>query len=221
MSTPDLTERPVLVVEDDHTLRLALLERLGDEHPVLTAATAEEGRVALRRQRPALALVDLGLPDGDGMDVVASARAVGVPVIVLTASSGEAVRIRAFEAGADDFVSKPFSPAELAHRVRAVLRRTAGTAAPSDDLWLDEPGRRCGRGAQEIELTRTEFDLLAVLVRHRGQTLTKAQLLDQVWGYGGHPENLVEVHVSALRRKLEQDGTRLITTVRGIGYRLD
>jgi two-component system, OmpR family, response regulator len=129
--------------------------------------------------------------------------------------------VEGLELGADDYVVKPFALEELLARIRAVLRRSGRLSAVLEvgDLLIDEHGGWVTRGGEEIPLTATELRVLAFLVRHRGQALSKDQLLTQVWGYDAYDRNLVEVHVSALRRKLERAGPRLIHTVRGIGYR--
>jgi two-component system, OmpR family, response regulator len=129
--------------------------------------------------------------------------------------------VEGLELGADDYVVKPFALEELLARIRAVLRRSGRLSAVLEvgELLIDEQGGWVTRGGEEIPLTATELRVLAFLVRHRGQALSKDQLLTQVWGYDAYDRNLVEVHVSALRRKLERAGPRLIHTVRGIGYR--
>lgn len=217
----------LLVVEDDHAVRLAVIETLRrDGYRVTGVATVAEAVATLGEDRLSLAIVDLGLPDGDGTKVVVTAHEQGVPVIVLTAATEESERVRQLEGGADDFVSKPFSVAELRARVGAVLRRSRTRPGSEHDvlrmgdLVVDRAGRTCTWADQPVELTRTEFDLLTELLVHQGQVLSKAQLLDRVWDHPDQDPNVVEAHLSALRRKLEAHGPRLITTVRGVGYRI-
>ena len=144
-----------------------------------------------------------------------------VPVLFLTARDAIADRVAGFALGADDYLVKPFALEELLARTRAVLRRTGriGAVVEAGDLLLDETAGGLTRNGTPVELTPTELRLLAFLMRHRGQVLSKDQLLTQVWGYDAYDRNLVEVHVSALRRKLECSGPRVIHTVRGLGYR--
>jgi DNA-binding response OmpR family regulator len=162
------------------------------------------------------------LPSGDGFDLArALRRRHELPIIFLTARDAVADRVTGLELGADDYLVKPFALEELLARVRAVLRRRG--AIPQvlevDRLLVDEEHGFAARAGRELALTSTELRLLAFLMRHRGQALSKDQLLTQVWGYDAYDHNLVEVHISALRRKLEIEGPRLIHTVRGIGYR--
>jgi DNA-binding response OmpR family regulator len=144
-----------------------------------------------------------------------------IAVILLTAKGEESDRVVGLRLGADDYVVKPFALEELLARIRAVLRRSGRlpSVLEAGDLLIDESGGWATRTGRPLSLTATELRLLAFLVRHRGQALSKDQLLTQVWGYDAYDPNLVEVHVSALRRKLEQRGPRVIQTVRGIGYR--
>jgi DNA-binding response OmpR family regulator len=140
---------------------------------------------------------------------------------MLTAADTVAERLEGFSSGADDYIVKPFSVAELLARIEAVLRRTGRlTSAVRQfaDVIIDDSARTVLRAGQKLELTRTEFDLLTVMAKHPGQVLSKVQLLTQVWGFDAYDVNLVEVHMSSLRRKLEAHGPRLIQTVRGVGY---
>ena len=170
---------------------------------------------------PDLAILDV-LPSGNGFDLARSLRQQReLPIIFLTARDAVADRVAGLELGADDYLVKPFALEELMARVRAVLRRRG--AIPQvlevEQLLVDEEHGFAARAGDELALTSTELRLLAFLMRHRGQALSKDQLLTQVWGYDAYDHNLVEVHISALRRKLEARGPRLIHTVRGIGYR--
>ena len=173
--------------------------------------------------RPELAILDVHL--GTGPDGYSTARLLrgqsSLPVIMLTAADTVAERLEGFSSGADDYIVKPFSVAELLARIEAVLRRTGRlTSAVRQfaDVIIDDSARTVLRAGQELELTRTEFDLLTVMAKHPGQVLSKVQLLTQVWGFDAYDVNLVEVHMSSLRRKLEAHGPRLVQTVRGVGY---
>jgi two-component system catabolic regulation response regulator CreB len=185
-------------------------------------------------------ILDLMLPDGSGFDLIGDVRRsnVGTPIIVLTSRDDEADRVAALETGADDYVTKPFSPREMTARVRAVLRRVAPTtsAPPSAatnpappvreepiPLSIDEPTRRAHAHGYELDLTRVEFDLLACLLAAPGRVFTRAELIDRVWGDGfAITDRTVDSHVKGLRRKVEAAGGSpdLIETVRGVGYRV-
>ena len=172
---------------------------------------------------PDLAVLDIRLPDGDeGFDLALRLRAAAeVPVLFVTAADSLQDRLRGFEVGADDYLVKPFAVAELLVRVRAILRRAGRLSSPTHevcDLMVDEANRTARRAGSEISLTKTEFELLAVLARDAGTVFSKTQLLSLVWGFDGYAPNLVEVHISALRRKLEVHGPRLIHTERAEGY---
>jgi len=215
----------VLVVEDEETLRTAIGQALAAAG--FTVETASDGtdfaaRVALFR--PDAAVLDISLPGENGLRLAQRLRAVGnTPVLFVTARDGVDDRLAAFGAGADDYIIKPFILAELVARVTAVLRRTGGLVSPTmqvADLVLDEAAAMVTRGGITIDLTGTEFRLLTYLVHNRGRTMSKTQILTQVWGYDDYDPNLVEAYVSALRRKLDVSGPRLIQTVRGIGYRM-
>jgi DNA-binding response OmpR family regulator len=216
----------ILVVEDEASIREALVVALGDEG--YEVRPAEDGLSALRGAeefRPDLAIVDIRLPAGpDGLGVARRIReANDLPVLFLTAADGLEDRLAGFAAGADDYIVKPFSMSELLMRIRAILRRS-GTLQSAvwqvGDLLVDEAARVVTRNGAVIDLTPTEFEVLSTLGRHRGQVLSKSQLLSLVWGYDAYDPNVVEAHVSALRRKLEAHGPRLIHTVRGAGYGL-
>jgi DNA-binding response OmpR family regulator len=172
---------------------------------------------------PDLAILDVILPSGDGFDLAHQIRTHrDLPVIFLTARGSVEDRVAGFDLGADDYLVKPFAIEELLARVRAVLRRTGRLGAPLDvgDVLVDEEAGFATRNGHDLGLTGTELRLLAFLIRHRGAVLSKSQLLTQVWGYDAYDPNVVEVHISALRRKLEAHGPRVIRTVHGLGYRL-
>jgi DNA-binding response OmpR family regulator len=215
----------ILVVEDDRNignLVRAYLER--DGYRVAWVRSGEEGLVELERQRPALVVLDVGLPGIDGFEVCRRIRArAETPVIMLTARDEEVDRVLGLELGADDYVPKPFSPRELVARVKAVLRRTQ-PKPPADVLQLGEvelrrDAREASRSGAALDLTMKEFDLLACFMEHAGFALSREQLLEQVWGLefpGG--TRTVDQHVAQLRAKL---GASLqIETLRGIGYKL-
>jgi DNA-binding response OmpR family regulator len=219
---------PVVVVEDDPNIAdlVGLYLTEAGFRPYL-AADGEAGLEAIERHRPKLVILDLGLPGGlDGFEVCRRVRAGSdVPVMVLTARGDEIDRVVGFELGADDYVTKPFSPRELIARVKAILRRAEGPAATPEVTVLGalevDPARREARvDGEPVALATRELDLLLFLVANRGLALSRRQLLDGVWGadwYGD--ERTVDVHVRQLRRKL---GDALpLATVWGHGYRLD
>jgi DNA-binding response OmpR family regulator len=173
---------------------------------------------------PDIAILDVRPPTGpDGYTMVRQLRQLDdLPVVLLTAADSLDDRLTGSSAGADDYVSKPFSMAELLARVHALLRRSGRSSDATHrigDVVVDDGTRKVTRNGVEVELTRTEYDLLSVLCRYSGQVLSKQQLLKQVWGgFDSYGDNVVEVHLSALRRKLEAHGPRLIHTVRSVGY---
>ena len=219
----------ILVVDDE----LKILKLAGDylERGGFRVVTAADGTTALataRRERPDLIVLDLSLPGMDGLDVCrALRRESDVPIIMLTARVEETDRLIGLELGADDYITKPFSPRELVARVRAVLRRVqVGVRQPglmrAGDLEIDLNGHRVTRSGQPVALSRTEFNLLSVLAQHPGQTFTRAKLLDRLHGvaYEGYDRS-VDAHVKNLRRKLEVNPLepRYVLTVYGIGYK--
>ncbi len=214
----------VLVVEDDRPVRTSLEVALREEgYEVCTREDATGVERVVEQFRPDLAILDVRL--GTGPDGYSTARLLraqsNIPVIMVTAADTVAERLEGFNAGADDYIVKPFSIAELLARVEALLRRTGRvTSAVRQvvDVIIDDSARTVLRAGESLDLTRTEFDLLAVMAKHPGQVLSKVQLLTQVWGFDAYDVNLVEVHMSSLRRKLEAHGPRLIQTVRGVGY---
>jgi len=214
----------ILVVEDEPALRGAVAGMLRQSGFVVGDFPDGADLQPLVDFAADLAVLDIMLPGMNGVAIAASLRQFrDLPVVFLTARDAVEDRLGGFAAGADDYVTKPFVLEELLARVRAVLRRTGRAGTPAvviADLVVDEGTVRAIRGGQVLDLTPTEFRLLGFLVRNQDRVLSKTQLLTQVWGYDAYDPNLVEVHVSALRRKLEAHGPRLIHTVRGVGYRL-
>ena len=217
----------LLVVEDDPQVRAMLARALGYEgFEVTTVATGAAAMAELRRAEPELMLLDLLLPDGDGMDVCRRIRAAGghIPILMLTARDTVSDRIEGLEAGADDYLVKPFSTAELVARVRALLRRARdsdpGPVRSFADVTLDASTHEVHRGGRPVSLTRREFDLLALFLDNPGAVMPRERLLTDAWGFASSVEtNSVDVYVGYLRRKLEEAGEpRLIHTVRGVGY---
>jgi two-component system KDP operon response regulator KdpE len=220
----------LLVVEDDELVRGALMRALRQRgHTVTSAATAMSGLQEAVDSRPDLVVLDLGLPDLDGAQLLRMIRAVSaVPVVVATARDDDASIVSALDAGADDYVLKPFQVDQLEARIRAVLRRTANAeAGPAAvtvaDLTIDPRARRVTVAGKPVELAPKEFDLLAYLAARVGTVVPKRDLLREVWQlpYGGS-DKTVDVHLSWLRRKLGESAAepRLIQTVRGVGVRL-
>ena len=219
----------VLVCDDEPQILRALrviLREAGFE--VLPAASAEEALDRAAVRRPDAAIIDLVLPDGDGIEVCRTLREWSdVPIIVLSAVGEEAEKVRALDAGADDYVTKPFGPSELIARLNAALRRAAPKEAgepvlAADGLELDLIAHEVRRGGQPVHLTPTEFALLLTLMRNRGRLMTHGALLTEVWGpaYASDTQTL-RVHVANLRRKIEPNSAapRYITTDPGVGYR--
>ncbi|HVE94071.1 MAG TPA: response regulator transcription factor [Acidimicrobiales bacterium] len=213
-----------LVVEDDRAIRAAIEVALKVD--VLDVRALDNGvgiEEVVAQFRPDIVILDVGLPEGpDGLTVARRIREVSeAPVLFLTAADGLEARLAGFAAGCDDYLVKPFAMAELMARIRALLRR-AGGANELRYRWagieVDREARTVIRNDVAIELTRTEFDLLVELGLHRGKVRSKLSLLQVVWGYTQYDPNLVEVHISALRKKLEEHGPRVIHTVRGVGY---
>ena len=224
--------RTILIVDDEP--KITRLARDYLEHAGFAVQTAGNGATALaslRAAKPDLIVLDLGLPDIDGLDVTRAARKESnVPIIMLTARGEESDKLVGLELGADDYLTKPFSPKELVARVRAVLRRAEATARPADDaqtiqaadLVLDIPRMRALRGGQPVDLTPTEFQLLVALARQPGRVFSRAQLLDAVRGVAIESyERAIDAHIKNIRRKLEPDprAPRYVLTVYGIGYK--
>ena len=218
----------ILLIEDNEDLAFGLRATLEFEgHTVEVAPDGATCRRLLRETEPDLVMLDLMLPEIDGLEVCRRIRSdhPGVPVIMLTAREDEASRVTGLEMGADDYVTKPFSGRELVARVRAVLRRVQGAEDPGGPLRagmaeLDPISRTCRVDGSVVDLTRLEFDLLAELAAHPNVVFTRERLLERVWGYqSGVGGKTVDVHVANLRRKLGKDLP--IVAVRGVGYRLD
>ena len=225
---PNSAVKPlILVVEDDPAVRnliVAALEAHGLRH--MAVETAHAAIAAASSQAPSIVLLDLGLPDMDGVKVVESVRTwSGMPIIVVSARSEDADKIRALDAGADDYLTKPFSLMELASRCRALLRRGGMVKQASDvlsvgDIVLSPSHREVTVAGEPLKLTLREFDLLEYLMRKPGVVFTRESLLQSVWGWdfdGG--SRTVDVHVQTLRQKLGEHASA-IETVRGVGYRL-
>ena len=211
----------VLVVDDEpgivDFIRVGLRE---EGYAVATAATAGDGLRALRKQAPALVILDVGLPDEDGFSLLGRLRAENdVPVVMLTARGEVYDRVRGLELGADDYIAKPFHFAELLARVRALLRRREPRpdVLTVADVSLDARTREVRRGDRALQLTAREYELLELFLRHPGEVLSKQAILERLWGYA-FDANLVEVYVGYLRRKLGEPP--LIETLRGAGYLL-
>jgi DNA-binding response OmpR family regulator len=216
----------VLIVEDEPAIAESLDYALRREgFTTQTAATYAKAEAA--RAWPTLIILDLMLPDGNGGDLLRTLRAEArrTPVIVLSSRESEADRISALEGGADDYVTKPFSPREVVARVRAVLRRMA-RADPAElepALNVDPSGRRASYSGKSLELTRVEFDLLALLSEHAGRVYTRGEFIARVWGNGfAITDRTIDSHIKSLRRKLTDAGAPagVIQTVRGVGYRM-
>lgn len=214
----------VLVLDDDETIRVSVQTALRAEGFVTEAAAdGSDLSSRLERFRPDLVILDWMMPGASGIRLLPLVRATGdIPVIMLTARDEVDDRLRGFAEGADDYVVKPFTMAELVARAGVVLRRRGRLpqTIAVGDLLVDPDAATAHRAGASLDLTATEFRLLQLFAESRGRTLSKAQILTQVWGYEDYDPNLVEVHLSALRRKMEQHGPRLIHTVRGLGYRL-
>jgi DNA-binding response OmpR family regulator len=217
----------VLVVEDDEPIAEPLLRALGrDGHTVTWAPNGHEGLEAAAAEHFDLVILDLGLPDVDGIDVCRRLRQgdADLPILVLTARSEELDAIVGLDAGADDYVTKPFRLGELLARVRAQLRRRGEDSLAAGDVRIDTAARRAWRGDVELELTPKEFDLLVLLVREAGAVVPRERIMERVWDehWFGSTKTL-DVHVSWLRRKLGDDpaAPRYISTVRGVGFRFE
>jgi two-component system KDP operon response regulator KdpE len=219
----------VLVVDDERPIRRFLQASLSAHGcTVFEAATGQEALAAVATDRPDVVILDLGLPDMDGIEVTRQLREwTQIPIIILSVREHEADKIAALDAGADDYLTKPFGVGELLARLRVALRHATQPAGESTfatgDLAVDLVRRVVTVGGHEIQLTPTEYDLLRVLVTNAGKVLTHRQLLRQVWGVGYEAEtHLLRVNMSNLRRKIEPEPTRpaYVITEPGVGYRL-
>jgi len=222
--------KTILVVDDEP--KIVRLARDYLEHAGFSVLSAHDGKAALavaRFDKPDLIVLDLGLPEMDGLDVTRALRKnSNVPIIMLTARAEEADKLIGLELGADDYITKPFSPKELVARVRAVFRRIDAAGAGREtiraaDLTLDVPRLRATVGDRDVELTPTEFELLATLARQPGRIFTRGQLLDAVHGVAFESyERAIDAHIKNIRRKIEPNPRqpRYILTVYGVGYKL-
>jgi DNA-binding response OmpR family regulator len=228
-----MSQPRILIIEDDPAMARSLKEALASERFIPDwAATGSEGLQRALTHNPHLIILDVRLPDGSGFDVCRQMRqkALRQPILILTARNEEVDKVLGLEMGADDYLTKPFGMRELLSRVRALLRRaygelaTAGETLYTGDLTIDLDRGKVLRGDSEIALSPTEFRLLVYFARHPGQVLTRAQIIENVWGYdpGAESERIVNVQIRRLREKVEPDPSRpsLILTVPGIGYRL-
>ncbi|MGC4110796.1 MAG: response regulator transcription factor [Nocardioides sp.] len=220
----------ILVVEDEPAIRAGVERSLTERgHVVTTAASGMAGLELALADRPDVVLLDLGLPDIDGLTIISMLRAAStVPVIVLTARDDAATIVQALDSGADDYVVKPFGPEQVDARIRAVLRRSSVGSDPEPlrvgALSVDERARTATLAGRPLDLTRKEFDLLLALAQRPGEVMTKRELLAEVWrqAYGGS-DRTVDVHLSWLRRKLGETAAepRYLHVVRGVGVRLE
>jgi two-component system KDP operon response regulator KdpE len=221
----------ILVVDDERPIRRFLNASLSGQYTVLEAATGEEALAAVVSSRPDVIILDLGLPDMDGLEVTRRLREwTQIPVIIVSVRDQEEHKIAALDAGADDYLTKPFGVGELTARVRAALRRSAQPEAEpvfeKDDLLVDLARRNVESHGQPVSLTPTEYDILRILVQHAGKVLTHDQLIRSIWGSENvkddEDSHLLRVNVSNLRRKIEADPSRprYIVTEPGVGYRL-
>ena len=227
-----MTKRTILLIEDEEAISEPLAAALGREgFEALVAGTAARGLELFESRSPDLVLLDVMLPDGDGRDLLRRIRETSrTPVIMLTARGEEMDRVLGLELGADDYVTKPFSAAELAARIRAVLRRggepaeAGGTVLEAGDVRVDLDTHEATRAGEPLELTVKEFELLRVLLEHAGKVVKRDDLVHEVWdtAWFGSTKTL-DVHISALRKKLGDDpgAPRYIHTVRGVGFRFD
>jgi len=217
----------VLLAEDDRAVREALTRALELEgHDVEAVADGAAALAALEAARPDVVLLDWMMPVLDGLSVCRQLRSAGdrIPVLILTARAEIGDRVTGLDAGADDYLPKPFALDELLARVRALLRRTTPDGHEGElrvgDLVMEPPARRAWRGDRELDLTKTEYELLEVLTRNAGIVCTHSMIYDRVWGYDFGPDSkTLAVYIGYLRRKLEEGGApRIIHTVRGLGY---
>ncbi len=220
-----MEEPRVLLVEDDTALRDAMASALsGERYRVMARPDGMQIEADLRDFRPDLAVLDVRLPGPDGFAIARRIRSESdAPIVFVTAADRLEERLVGFDVGADDYVTKPFSMAELLVRVRALLRRSGLLVSATleiGDVVVDVGRHLVTRAGAEVELTPTEFELLLALAKDRERPVSKERLLAGVWKFASFDTNLVEVHISSLRRKLEAHGDRCVHTVRGVGYAL-
>lgn len=226
-----MTDVTIVLVEDEAPIRRFLRVTLvAQGYRLFEAATAAEALVEVASRQPEVVIVDLGLPDMDGLEVIRRIREwTKVPIVVLSARGQEADKVAALDAGADDYVGKPFGPAELLARIRVALRHAAGAGRPEDAVFtagalhVDLARRQVAVAGQEVHLTPIEYRLLTTLLRHAGKVLTHKQLLREVWGPSHVDQaHYLRVYMGQLRRKLESDPARprYLLTEPGVGYRL-
>lgn len=228
-----VTKQKLLVIDDEENVcELISLYFTKAGYEVITASDGADGIEKMRQHRPDIVILDLMLPGMDGLDVCKELRKTSnVPLIMLTARVDEVDRVLGLEIGADDYVTKPFSPRELLARVKAVLRRAAYVPSPDEQQVLNLPGLSVSRisrevivGDQRVDLTPKEFDLLWYLASNRNRVFTREQLLEQVWAYQEFygDERTVDQHIKRLRRKIENNGSPCrITTIWGVGYKFE
>lgn len=221
----------VLIIEDDAAIQRGLATALKLEgYEVMTASRGDDGLKLLRYRKPDLVLLDAMLPAIDGFEICRTARAeaITIPIIMLTARGLEIDRVRGLDIGADDYVTKPFSLPELLARVRAILRRTRpADELPSklefDDVVIDFQRYEAARGDTKLQLSRKEFGILQLLAARHGEVVSRAEMLDRIWGYESMPTTrTVDNHIASLRAKLGDDAAqpRRLITVHGVGYKL-
>lgn len=220
----------ILVADDDRAIRESLERLLGMEgHRVTAAADGAAALEAMKEHRPDLLVLDLMMPTIDGLTLCRLLRSEGdrVPILMLTARTETSDRVAGLDSGADDYLAKPFDPDELLARVRALLRRSrpddvvpASPVLQVKDLRLDPGARRAWRGDREVELSKTEFDLLELLMFNVGIVMDRTRIYEDIWGYDFGPDSKnLAVYISYLRRKVDEgEDTKLIHTVRGVGY---
>ncbi len=218
----------ILIVDDERPILRFLSASLSGQYEISEAATGQDAIQAVANKRPDLMILDLGLPDVDGVEVTRRVREwTDMPIIIVSVREQESEKVAALDAGADDYLTKPFGAGELMARIRAALRHVAPAESDAvfrtDDLVVDLARRLVSVGGQEVELTPNEYEILCSLVRHAGKVLTHRQLLRMVWGESYESEtHILRVNVSNLRRKIERDSAKPqhIVTEPGVGYRL-
>lgn len=227
-----MSDQRILIIEDDAGAADAVAEKVRlAGYQTHVENTGMGGLAAFEGLEPSLIVLDLTLPDMDGVEICRAIRTKSwVPIIMLTAKAEEVDRIIGLEMGADDYVTKPFSPKELISRIRAVLRRTEESAIPTPGetnhsaagIELNERRHEVTVNGKQVQLTPIEFKLLLALMRHAGQVMSHEWLTERVWGYEGYSSNLLEIHIGNLRKKIEDDPRhpRRLITVRGYGYKI-